>query len=68
MITKEDAKSYFDQMLATEAKMANGYKSLHSKLKDPKLKKRFEALEKEEYIHTEAVQELKDKLEVFWKD
>ncbi|NGX28729.1 MAG: hypothetical protein K940chlam1_00915 [Candidatus Anoxychlamydiales bacterium] len=67
MITKEDAKSYFDQMLATELKMARGYKNLHSKLKDSKLKKRFEAIEKEEYIHYEAVNEMKEKLEVSWK-
>ena len=68
MITKEDAKSYFDQMFATELKMAHGYKKLHSKLKDSKLKKKFEALEKEEYIHYEAVNEMKEKLEVSWKD
>jgi len=68
MITKEDALSYYDQMLASELKMAKGYKNLHTKLHDQKLKKRFAAIEKEEYIHAEAVQELKDKLKEYWKD
>jgi len=68
MITKNDAKDYYKQMLATEKKMELFYSKLLTKLKDRSLIKQFSSMVKDEKEHGKIVKELLDLLDVYWKD
>jgi len=68
MITKKDAKDYYNQMLATEKKMEVFYSNLITKIKDRALIEQFSEMVTDEKEHGKVVQELMDLLDVYWKD
>ncbi len=68
MITKQDALSYFNQILKMEKTMADIYHDMIQKIKEPHILKELQILENDEYVHADAVQNLKDLLDKYWKD
>ena len=68
MITKKDALDYFNQILKLEEKMALIYHQTIKKISDSSIINKLKRLEQEEHEHADAVQNLKDLLEQYWKD